>query len=219
MPTPINAELYVQAFNSTAIPGQYEFTDASFNNQSDTTGSGALDVVVGMILYVQASSVATAMAIPGVFHRYKLTSVTATDSTTLSGVMEWDEGGVEEDSPTNSSYCLLAEATLNNKLGLLPADAMYPSIPPGSTDAAERIDTKAILDKLGGAGRPDSEVFTFTNAEDWVVVHGRNTKSFVTVLRDELGDKFYAGEHVIDGNSFVIHCSAPSSGTVLVQFM
>jgi predicted nuclease with TOPRIM domain len=60
--------------------------------------------------------------------------------------------------PSNSSYAIVAEPTLNNRLGLMPIDAMYPEIPPGTSLAALMVDVKNILDQLGTNNNLAAEV-------------------------------------------------------------
>ena len=219
MPTPINAELYVSAFVATGTPGEYQIDAAIFNNQSDVTGNGAYDVQVGFVLYVPASSLATAAPINGVVHRYKFTAVAPVDTTPLSGTVLWDEGGVEEDMPTPGSACLLAEVTPNRKLGLVPADQLYFSMAPGSTVGALRVDTKTIHDvPQGGTGSGSAIHYEFSESLQWVVNHGKNTRSFVESLKDSNGDRFYASVRTVDANTFVVDLTEALSGSVDVVF-
>ena len=147
MTRPINGTLQVTDFLNTNV-GEYSFENAIFSNGTDATGNGAFDISVGHILFVQATDINTASPIPGVYHRYKLTSVTPIDSFTVSGTMLWDEPGDEVDTPTNGSFCLLAEPTSINKIGLPPLDANYSDVPPGASLAALLVDVRYIIDKL-----------------------------------------------------------------------
>ena len=220
MTTPLSAQLFVPEFVATGQAGEYTFEDATFVNQADTAGNGAYDVVVNQVLYVPATDSFTAMVIPGVMHRYRLSAVTIVDADTVNGTAIWDESGEEENIPTNGSFCLISEVTPVNKLGLFPSDSLYANMVPGSTDGAMRSEIKNRLDSLtgGGSGSLPFVKYEFNEAIDWVVVHGRNTKSFAAVTRDSAGERFYAAEHVIDNNSFVIHCTEVTSGSVDVFF-
>lgn len=218
MPTPISAELFVPVFTPTGNPGEYSFDSAAFNNQADVTGNGAADVTVGMALYVQASSLATAMPITGVQHRYRFTQVIVVDAATLSGVVVWDEPGPEEDQPSNGCYCLLAQVTPKLKLGLVPVDTSYPSITPGSSMSAVLNDVRNIEDNISGGAGAGVKHYDFPVSLRWVVNHGMGTKSFVASYRDAAGQRFYAGEEIIDNNSFAVNLTEAMSGSVDVVF-
>ena len=73
MTRPINGTLQVVDFVNTNV-GEYSFENALFSNSADATGNGAFDISVGHILFVQATDINTASPVPGVYHRYKLTS-------------------------------------------------------------------------------------------------------------------------------------------------
>ena len=218
MSTPINAEFIASEFTPTGAPGEYQVTGL-YNNQADMTGAGAYDVLVGFALYVPATSLFTAMVIPGVFHRYRFTSVNPIDPATLSGTVVWDEDGEEEDVPTPGMSCLVAEVTPNKKLALLPSDTMYPSMLAGSTHGALRVDVKNIHDKAstGGAGG-GTQSFTFPESVQWAVVHNKGTRNFIESLRDADGRRLYAEVEIVDDNSFIVHFTEATAGTVTVAF-
>jgi len=220
MTTPILAELFVEYFNPTGNPGEYTFENARFNNQSDATGSGAYDIMVGMVLYVQATNGATAFPVTGITHRYRLTVVEVIDPGTISGTMIWDELGDEEDQPTSGAYCLLTEVTPNRKLGMLPSDQIYTDVPLGSTTAALRSDVKNILDHAAApGGGVQSDRFVFVEQVNWSVAHNKGTSKLIVSTHDSDGRRFYAGEEIVDDNLFVIHCSEPTSGSVDVIYL
>lgn len=219
MANPVSAELFVSAFNPTGNPGEYTIESAVFNNQSDSSGNGAYDVQVGFVLYVPAMSLATAMAIPGVLHRYKFTAVDILDSATISGTLVWDEKGDEEDSPMSGCSCLLAEVTPNRSLGLIPADALYPNMTQGSSLGSLRVDVKNIHDSLtSSGGGANLKSFTFGASLEWVVTHNQGTRRFLVSLWDSAGAQFYAATRVIDDNSFAVDLTEAMAGTVDVVF-
>ena len=211
----LGAELFVSSFDALG-EGSYSFTGGIFNNVADT-GDGAYAIEVGMVLHVAAMDLATAMPVPGVVHRYVFTEVTVVDTSTVNGVVKYDEPEAEVHAPLNGCFCMVSSVTPSKKLAVPVPDALYPSMTPGTTEAvlAAQLHT---LDQSGGSGGGKVLNFMFVDSEDWVVVHNQGTKIFSTTLRDQNGDRFYAGEHTVDNNSFVVHCSEPSSGSVTVVF-
>ena len=155
MARPINAALTVQAFASTGNPGEYTFDSAAYNNQADATANGAYDVAVGFVLYVPATDVNSYTIVPGVVHRYILTSVTVVDTYTISGTILWDEPGPEQDTPTNSVACILAQVTTVLGLGMLPSDVVYSELAGGSSFQAFSVDERNILDNPSAAPVPN----------------------------------------------------------------
>jgi hypothetical protein len=162
----INGALTVGAFVPTGNPGEYTFENALFNNQADATGSGAYDVQAGFALFVPASDTNTFMPVPGLVHRYKLTTVTVVDVNTISGTLLWDELGDEVDAPTNGVACLLAETTADKRLAIPAVDASYPDIPAGTTLAALLNDQRNIVEHItagAGAGARKQESLPVTS--------------------------------------------------------
>lgn len=144
----INGTIFVPAFNATATPGEWTFSGATYDNQSDATGNGAYDLQIGFLVYVQATDLNTAFPLNGVYHRYKITSITASDSVTIDATIFWDEARepVEIDSPTNGSFCGICEPTVADDFGAVPAVGVYASLGAGSdigsyvSDMRNRID-------------------------------------------------------------------------------
>lgn len=198
MSRPINAALVVGAFSPTGNPGEYTFEDAVFNNQADATGNGAYDVVVGSVLYVPATDSNTAAQLSGIVHRYKLTSVTATDPTLLSGTMVWDELGVEEtEVPTNGIGCLLAEPTPNLFLGRVPSDVIYPDVPFGTTVLSMLVDNYNIVDRISGGSGPTLPVFKTSFGDgstlEYNIAHGFETYDVTVTVFDGNGNDVICG--------------------------
>ena len=67
----LNGTVYVEQFVSTVNPGEYTFVDGIYNNQSDATGNGALDLVIDDLMYIQALDPISALLVPGVYNRYR----------------------------------------------------------------------------------------------------------------------------------------------------
>jgi hypothetical protein len=144
--------LNVEEFVATANPGEYTFSGAVFQSETDSSSLGALGVLAGMVLYVQSVDPATAVPLPGVVHRYVFTSVSAASTSVLDGTILWDEDGSEIDLPMNRSVALLSESTPGIGLGLPPAPNVYPTIPAGLWEAAIAADFRHILDHISGTG-------------------------------------------------------------------
>lgn len=147
----IHGILSVPSFNPTGNTGEYSFTNAVYQNQSDMEGYGVSGIKEGFILVVPASDLAASNMIPGAAHRYRLTSVTDLDfaNATFSGVMVWDETGEEIDQPTNGVACIISEPTPNYRFGLPVSSQVYPDLSPGLSEAAHALDLLQIIDTLG----------------------------------------------------------------------
>lgn len=181
MTRPINASLFITDFLATGNAGEYTIENAQFNNQADATNNGAGDVAVGFTLYVQATDLSQGAPITGVFHRYRFTSVTPIDASTLSATILWDEDGAEEDAPTGNSYCMLSQVTTARKFSLLPVDILYPGLPGGMTNAAlvleNRDRTEKIVSGGGGGGGSSPTVVTGSTTDGSNVILGPSVPS------------------------------------------
>ena len=168
MTRPINASLFITDFLATGNPGEYTIENAQFNNQADATNNGAGDVTVGFTLYVPALDLNQGTSIPGVFHRYRLTSVTPIDSATLSATIIWDEDGAEADAPSGNSYCMLSQVTPTHKFSLWPTDVLYPGLPGGMTNAALVLENRDRTEKIvsGGGGGGSSPIVVTGSTTD-----------------------------------------------------
>lgn len=144
----INGQLYVASYDPTGNSGEYTFTDAEFNNQADESGSGALAVQVGFILYAPAADVFSFTPIPGVTHRYRITSIQAASYEKLSATIIWDEPGSEIDTPISSSYASISEETANLEFGLPASIDVYSNLPGGIAESAYNQNLRDILDNL-----------------------------------------------------------------------
>jgi len=145
----INGVLSIPAFTPTVTPGEYTFSNAAYTNQSDIAGNGTSELAVGYILIVPASDTINFNMIPGVAHRYKLTSLTIEDSSHVAGTMIWDEDGAEIDSPTGNSLVLISEPTTHYKFALPVSDTVYSGLASGITTAAQAIDLQQKIDTVG----------------------------------------------------------------------
>jgi hypothetical protein len=144
----INGQLYVASYDPTGNPGEYTFTDAEYNNQADEGGLGALAVQVGFLLYIPAADIYSFTPIPGVTHRYKITSIQSASYEKLSATIIWNEPGSEIDTPISSSYASISEETTNLEFGLPASVDVYSSLPGGIAESAYNYNLRDILDNL-----------------------------------------------------------------------
>jgi hypothetical protein len=148
----INGTLYVDVYNPTANPGEYTFTNAIYENQADATGNGAYDLQLGFLLYTQATDLNTAMPVPGVFHRYKVTAITVIDPGTIDATILWDEARetTEIDAPTNGAYGIICEPSAADDFGSIAAVGVYYNLNSGAdigsyvSDIRNKIDSDAF---------------------------------------------------------------------------
>lgn len=150
----INGTLYVDSFNSTGNSGEYDFTNARYESQTDTLGLGATAVQPGFIIYTSAMDATGFFPLPGVAHRYKITNIFYSDMTSLTARMVWDEDDSEYDLPISGSFSLITEDTPNHKYGLPPSTEVYTNLSYGMVEAAYNADIRRITDKLGFTGMP-----------------------------------------------------------------
>lgn len=200
---PINASLLVSAFNPTGNPGEYTFEDAIYLNQADQAGNGSFDVQVGFVLYVPSSSFATGTLIPGVLHRYRLTSINAVDPSKLSGTIVWDELGQEGlEVPTNGATCGLSQPSPKYRYGYAPSEGVYPDLPPGFAVQATQTDLWNITDQIenGGTGPGPGPAGTYkttigdASALSFTINHSLGTRDVsVTVYELSTGENVYPG--------------------------
>lgn len=149
----INGSLYVSSYDPTgSVPGEYTFTDAIFDNQADATGQGSLDIQVGFLVYVPAMDPNLMTPVPGVSHRYKITSIQSADGYRISATILWDEGGDEIDLPLFDSYAICCQDSPNLHVGLYASNDVYANLPAGIVESAAAIDTKSVIDSLGSGG-------------------------------------------------------------------
>ena len=147
----VNGILTVPSFSPTGNPGEYTISGATFNSQSDTSGSGTGLLAVGFVIYVPASDPATFAPMPGIAHRYKLTNLTTIDQSTIDATVVWDEVGPEIDSPTNGVDCLITQTSNNKKYGFVVDPQMYSTLPSYVISAAQNDDIQNITDIAGSA--------------------------------------------------------------------
>lgn len=142
----VNGTIFVASFNSTAVPGEYTISGATWNNQSDVEGVGASLVVPGYKMFIPAASLATGDPIPGIVHRYAITAVTVLGPDSLDLTILWDEEGPEVDTPVSGVTCGISEATTNKLIGLPPAEQVYNLLAPGSSIASLNLEARNVLD-------------------------------------------------------------------------
>jgi hypothetical protein len=156
----INGTVYVELYVATLNPGEYTFTDGLYDNQSDQTGNGALDLQVGDILYVQARDNISALLVPGVFHRYKITAVSNQTFNNFDATILWDETTLPVDEPADQSYAMVSEPTPYCKYGMPPSSEVYFNLQGGAPNYALNLNFRDIADLecsgfpggTGGAG-------------------------------------------------------------------
>lgn len=146
----VNGVLYVDFFSATENPGEFTFENAVFNNQNDSTGEGAFLIDQSFVLFSPLVDPNTFMPIVGLVARFKFTSLTYIDSSTISGTVLYDQPGELVGSPNNAVYCLVSKVTPNLRLATPPIDALYFDISAGNTIAAMMNDLINIVDTAGG---------------------------------------------------------------------
>jgi hypothetical protein len=144
----IHGTLYVSEYIATASPGEYTFNGAVYENQADATGNGSYDIEPGFIMFIPATDEVSATPVPGVAHRYKITSISSSDGIHLSATVSWDEDGSEVDLPTNDSYAIIGENTSSLNFGLIPSTEVYSNLSSGVAESAYSNDLRRITDKL-----------------------------------------------------------------------
>lgn len=170
-----NGTLNVPSFDPTANPGEYTITGAIIN--SVTCLNGTADLQVGWVLWSQATDPNSGTPISGVSHRYRMTEVTPTSFDHVDLKVIWDEGGSEQDSPTNGSYVAFSEVTQVNLYGLPPSDLIYTELPLGLTTSALLINTQQSDPKM------DKTLIFPQNlpSNHWVINHQFNKQPSVFV--------------------------------------
>lgn len=144
----INGTLWVENF-SQVDSTTFSFTDATYNNQADPTGSGSYDVTSGFILFVPSVSAIDFSPLPGVAHRFKLVSIQDADGVHLSATMQWDEDGTSAtDYPMDETWCIISEDTTNCRYGLPSSRDVYSQLGGGISEASYNADIRHITDKL-----------------------------------------------------------------------
>lgn len=215
----VNGTLTVPSFDATENVGAYTITGAIYVSQTDTQGNGTLDVQPNMVLYVPASDAGSFFPIPGVTHRYKITSVTIVDQQTVNLSVVWDELGNEVDVPTNGAVCIITQVSENRLLGYELAEQFYPDIAPGTTTGAANCDIQNIQDFGGGS----AQTVLYTQADqstDWFIIHNKHSTNFVYSIFDDtqipcLPDNV----EIINENIIVVHFLAAMAGKIIFNFV
>ncbi len=147
-----NGILTVPSFDATVNPGEFTFTGATYTNQADNLGQGTAALAVGFILFVQASDTNTFLQIPGRSHRYRITSLTIVDASTIDATVLWDEAGAIEDAPTNGVDCVISSVSTDHKYGFPVDPAIYSTLSAGLISGMMNVETSDITDALGNVG-------------------------------------------------------------------
>ena len=147
----LNGTVFVEFFTATGNPGEYVFINGIFDNQSDATGNGALDIQVDDLMYTPALDPISALLVPGVYNRYKITSISNQTGNTFDATVLWDEPLIQTDEPADQSFSLLCRPTDYCKYGLPPSGEVYFNLQGGGTDYALNLNFRDIAD-LGCTG-------------------------------------------------------------------
>lgn len=218
----VNGTIAVPAFNATGIPGEYQISGAVYNNQADLAGNGAYDIQQNFVIYVPASDSVNFMGIPGVVHRYKITSITVIDQVTVDLVVMWDEQGAEYDAPTNNSECLITETSVNKKYGYPVDPNLYPSLASYVSGAALNNDIQNITDRtqvMPGSTATHLHVQGVASAT-WTVSHNKGNTNYVYTIFDHLGEQCLPNEvETGDQNTIKLHFLAAMRGKAMFMFV
>ena len=148
-----NGSLHVIQYFPTINTGEYTFVDAIFDNQADATGNGSLDIQVGYLVIVPSIDPNTLAPLPGVAHRYKITSIVSgsnVDGIHISATILWDECTPFCDPFLDNSYASLSEPSINLKLSLPVSEEVYPDLYGGIDEASYNNDLRCKIDSLIG---------------------------------------------------------------------
>lgn len=214
----ISGTLTVPFFNPTGNPGEYSLENVAYLSQTDADGSGTTAIAPGMVVYVPASDPSSFFPLPGVVHRYKITSSAVVDQATVNLVVTWDEVGEEQDAPTNGAVCIMTEVTEKKGLGYVIAEAFYPDIAPGTTVGATNCDIQNITDVMG-----NTQTVLFVQkdvATTWTITHGKGSTDFVYTIFDENANQCLPNNiEVISNNAVAIHFLVAMKGKVIFNFV
>ena len=191
----INGSLYVSEYVPTANPGEYTFENAIFNNQADS-GSGVYALEENFLIFTLAVDTNTFFPVPGIAHRYRLSSITIVDFNTINGTMIWDEAGNEIDAPKNGDYAIVSEYSPNHGFGY-PVDEVVYQLQTGFTTAVQNLEVKTVDTITIGSGVSFEQPFL---DNEWIIEDGICYISFdhplgtdsvqVSVLEDLGGGSF-----------------------------
>ena len=155
----IHGTLFVPSYQPTGNPGEWLIENAIYTNVSDDTGQGAYAIQTGFVVYVPAANINTQLPVPGVVHRYKITSHTVVNASTINCTILWDEGGSEVDIPHNGDYAMISEVGTGQGLAFPVSNQIYPLMKAGMDIAAIAVEEKVKIDKIqGGSGGGSSSV-------------------------------------------------------------
>ncbi len=220
----LQGSLYVPYFEPTANLGEYNISGATFSNASDLSGNGAYGITTAeLVVYTQAVDNASGLPILGVVHRYLLSNITIVDSTTIEGLLNWNELGDEQDAPLNGSFCLVSEQTPIFKYGLPPPDSIYPDVPAGMTSAALSLDIRNITDNLpvgGGGSGATFKLVQYAASTTWIVSHGKNSVDFTYSVFNDAGESIFPESVAVqNANTILVSFSIPVSGKAIFSFI
>ena len=128
----------------------YSFTGATYNNQSDITGSGAYDLRNGFSVIIPAYDPVMATEVPGAVWRYKLSGLNVVDANTIDGTVTWNDWKDPTDQPTNDSYAIITEDSTNLDLNFTVSRQVYSELNAGVDLEALLSQIRTIIDNLSG---------------------------------------------------------------------
>jgi hypothetical protein len=75
-----------------------------------------------------------------------------------------------------------------------------------------------LLGPQGPAGKAGVALYSyrFQQSLEWLVVHNKNTVSFVYFLFDDSGSQFYAKVNILNRNSFIVKLTEATAGFVTI---
>lgn len=215
----VNGTINVPVFSPTVNPGEYEITGATYNNQADLAGNGTLDIQPDFVIYVPASDPNTFMVIPGLVQRYRITSVTVIDQSTVDLIVIWDEPGQEQNAPTSGVECLITQTSENKGYGFITDPTLYPNMPSFVIPAAINNDIENITDVSTGSTQTYLHIQSSDSAI-WTINHNKHSSNFVYTIFDDTGDQCLPNDvETINENTIVLHFLADMRGKVMFMFL
>lgn len=154
---------------SVVGPGKYATEPTTYVNQSDLAGNGTGEIQPGFLVFAPLMDPGSGITIPGAFERYKVTSVTPIDISTLTLELDYDGEGLEEAPPANGVDCVISQPTPNLGYGLAVSEQLYPTLAAGMSVGTFNQDLLRIADK-GSTGTLGGGVSALTSWSEYFPV-------------------------------------------------